>query len=230
MRPPPWAGGLLFRLVKGGILLLLPCLSRHPNRPAATHSIRRLYLSLDNSNGCGNLSAKVADRVPVSSLLSPATPCVSATLRSPDHSSLRRTPRFPRFHQLTNPSLPTIHLQPSRYQPLTNPSFRNPFVFSSIQNHGGVGVQTFDFHLGASVPRWQIPCSQQFAASFTSLCALFRTPFLSFQPFAASFCENTRVGGRTMLAEAAAAHAKRQNSHFSVRRAKGKMDSCKSGD
>jgi hypothetical protein len=54
--------------------------------------------------------------------------------------SLRRTPRFPRFHQLTNPYVPTIDLQPSRYQQITDPSFRNPFVFSSIQNPWGVAV------------------------------------------------------------------------------------------
>jgi hypothetical protein len=197
------AGGLLFRLVKGGILLLLRCLSRHPNRPAATHSIRRLYFSLDNSNGCGNLWAKVADRVPVSSLLSPATPCVSATLRSPDHSVPAPNTSLPAFSSTYKSLSSTIDLQPSRYQQITDPSFRNPFVFSSIQNHGGVGVQTFNFHLGASVPRWQIPCSQQFAASFTSLCALFRTPFLCFQSFAASFAKKPGWGGPHALAESA---------------------------
>ena len=41
--------------------------------------------------------------------------------------------------------------------------------------------------LGVSVCLWQIPCSQQFAASFPSLCALFRTPFLCFQQLGASF-------------------------------------------
>src|SRR6266849_2006253 len=34
---------------------------------------------------------------------------------------------------------------------------------------------------------WQIHCFQAFAASFPSLCALFRTPSLCFQSFAASF-------------------------------------------
>src|SRR5229473_729411 len=42
---------------------------------------------------------------------------------------------------------------------------------------------------------WQIPCSQQLAASCTSLCALFRTPFLCFQSFAASFSKTPGVGG-----------------------------------
>jgi hypothetical protein len=36
--------------------------------------------------------------------------------------------------------------------------------------------------------------------------------------------------GRTRSLKAPSAHGKRQNSHFSVRRGKGKMDSCKSGD
>jgi hypothetical protein len=108
--------------------------------------------------------------------------------------SLRRTPRFPRFHQLTNPSLPTIDLHPSRYQQLTDPSFRNPFVFSSIQNPGGVEVHTSNSQLSVSVPLWQIPCSQNLAASLSPLCPLFCAPSLCFQPFAASFAKNTRVG------------------------------------
>src|SRR5216684_6259173 len=41
---------------------------------------------------------------------------------------------------------------------------------------------------------WQIPCSQQLAASCTSLCALFRAPFLCFQSFAASFSKTPGVG------------------------------------
>ena len=108
--------------------------------------------------------------------------------RSRRATSHRPTPRFTRFHQLTNPSLPTIDLELSRYQQSTSPSFRNPFVFSSIQNPGGVWVQTFNFQLcgSASAPAptqsgWQIPCSQQLAASLSSLCSLFHTPSLCFQ-------------------------------------------------
>src|SRR5713226_6415271 len=40
----------------------------------------------------------------------------------------------------------------------------------------------------------QLFCLQAVAASFTSLCALFRTPFLCFQPFAASFAKTPGVG------------------------------------
>src|SRR5713226_2940004 len=48
--------------------------------------------------------------------------------------------------------------------------------------------------LRVSVSLWQIPCSQQFAASLSSLCPLFCTPFLCFQPLAASFCKTPGVG------------------------------------
>jgi len=48
--------------------------------------------------------------------------------------------------------------------------------------------------LSVSVSLWQIPCSQQLAASCTSLCALFRAPFLCFQSFAASFSKTPGVG------------------------------------
>ena len=46
----------------------------------------------------------------------------------------------------------------------------------------------------ASVPLWQISCSQQLAASCTFLCALFRAPFLGFQSVAASFPKTPGVG------------------------------------
>jgi len=49
--------------------------------------------------------------------------------------------------------------------------------------------------LSVSVSLWQIPCSQQLAASCTSRCALFRAPSLSFQSFAASFSKTPGVGG-----------------------------------
>ncbi len=41
---------------------------------------------------------------------------------------------------------------------------------------------------------WQTPCSQQFAASLSSLCSLFGTPFLCFQQLAASFPKTPGVG------------------------------------
>ena len=52
--------------------------------------------------------------------------------------------------------------------------------------HGRVRLQ-FQILSVLSMSLWQIPCSQQFAASCASLCALFRAPFLCFQSFGASF-------------------------------------------
>src|SRR5260370_42404589 len=49
--------------------------------------------------------------------------------------------------------------------------------------------------LRVSVSLWQIPCSQKLAASLSSLCPLFRAPFLCFQELAASFCKTPGVGG-----------------------------------
>src|SRR5216683_8324136 len=53
--------------------------------------------------------------------------------------------------------------------------------------------------LSVSVSRWQIPRSQKLTASLSSLCPLFRTPFLCFQQLAASFCKTPGVGGRCDL-------------------------------
>jgi hypothetical protein len=115
--------------------------------------------------------------------------------RSRRATSHCRTLRFPRFHQLTNPSLPTIDLQPSRYQQLTNPSFRNPFVFSSIQNPWGCGGADFQFS-----PRCL--CASVANPMFSAVCRLF-VPSLgsfphSFPLFSRAcslFLQNTRVGG-----------------------------------
>ena len=52
--------------------------------------------------------------------------------------------------------------------------------------HGGVPLQLQILSV-SSLPPWQIPCSQQLAASLSSLCALFHTRSLCFQSFAASF-------------------------------------------
>jgi len=43
------------------------------------------------------------------------------------------------FHQLTNPPSSRIDLQHLCFHSFTNPFFRNLFVFTSIQNPGGVG-------------------------------------------------------------------------------------------
>jgi hypothetical protein len=71
---------------------------------------------------------------------------------------------------------------------------RHPSYFQwfphSFDRHGGVLPPQRSFRdLAASVPRWQIPCSQRLAASLSSLRALFRAPFLCFQYFAASFAK-----------------------------------------
>src|SRR6266436_4683751 len=60
--------------------------------------------------------------------------------------------------------------------------------------------------LSALVPRWQIPCSQKLAASSSSLCALFRTPFLCFQELAASFAKTPGWGVPRFLFQPPTAH------------------------
>src|SRR5260370_15432079 len=49
--------------------------------------------------------------------------------------------------------------------------------------------------LSVSVSLWQIPRSQKLTPSLSSLCPLFRAPFLCFQELAASFCKTPGVGG-----------------------------------
>src|SRR6266404_8223694 len=53
--------------------------------------------------------------------------------------------------------------------------------------------------LSVSVSLWQIPRSQKLTPSLSSLCPLFRTPFLCFQELAASFCRTPGVRGRCDL-------------------------------
>ena len=78
---------------------------------------------------------------------------------------------------------------------------RHPSYFQwlphSFDRHGGVPPPTFlsgPRRFSASVPRWQIPCSQKLAASLSSLCALFGTRSLCFQPLAASFAKTPGWG------------------------------------
>jgi hypothetical protein len=81
---------------------------------------------------------------------------------------------------------------------LTNRFSRKPFIFTSIQIHRGITLRPSYsrlIRLCGSLSLWQISCSQQLAASYTSLCALFRTPILCFQSFAASFPKTPGVGG-----------------------------------
>src|ERR1700730_5033257 len=80
----------------------------------------------------------------------------------------------------------TQRLYPLRPQPLAHISRRH------------WGVLPRSRRLCVSVPLWQIPCSQQFAASLASLCALLRTPVVCFQSFAASFTKTPGGGGRPL--------------------------------
>jgi len=193
MRPPPWRAACSFGLCKGGILLLLPCLSRPPTGRPQPIQFAGFISHLTNSNGCGNLSAKVADRVPVSSLLSPATRHVSATIRSPDHSVPAPNTSLPAFSSTYKSLSSTIDLQPSRYQQLTDPSFRNPFVFSSIQNPwgcGGVSAWLFTSHrsrVTSHVLSFGCRLFHLSLRSFSHSLPLFST-------VCSLFCENTPLG------------------------------------
>ncbi len=77
-RGEPRAGTLS---VREGVmhLVLFVTFLRIRSAPARNpFNSQSLISHLTNSNGCGNLHAKVADSVPVSSLLSSPTPCVFA--------------------------------------------------------------------------------------------------------------------------------------------------------
>src|SRR6266478_1381431 len=73
----------------------------------------------------------------------------------------------------------------------------------SIATGGGTPPHSYSslLRLCVSVSLWQIPCSQQLAASCTYLCAFFRAPFLCFQSFAASFSKTPGLGGTCPSAE-----------------------------
>jgi hypothetical protein len=178
-----------FRSLSSFPLVLVTALARKPfnSQPLISH--------LTNSNGCGNLSAKVADRVPVSSLLSPATRRVSATIRSPDHSVPAPNTSLPAFSS-TCKSLSSHHRFATR--PLSadyRSLFSQPLCFLIDTKPPGVwGMQTFNFQLCVSVPLWQIPCFQNLAASLRSLCAPFCAPSLCFQQLAASFAKTPGWG------------------------------------
>src|SRR6266849_5724414 len=109
--------GCLPLAVRGwvGIRSSLGSLSRPARNP---FNPQPLISHLTNSNGCGNLHAKVADSVPVWSLPSPATPCVSTTLRfiAPLFSYSYK-PLFPQplsFHIHTKP--PGCHPPACRFE------------------------------------------------------------------------------------------------------------------
>jgi len=100
---------------------------------------------------------------------------------------------FERKRFVFHPILPPLY-----FHTLTNRFSRKHFGFTFIRNPRGVTLRhsySRLIRLCGSVSLWQIPCSQQLAASYTSLCALFRAPILCFQSFAASFPKTPGVGG-----------------------------------
>ena len=116
-------------------------------------------------------------------------------------------------HQLLSPSLsptpfpPFTYIQIPRFHAITH-SFaqRESAISPAFNNFRTLSVTTGVYPNGsplhALVPSpastrsgWQTPCSQQFAASLVSLCTLFRTPFLCFQSFVASFAKTPGGGG-----------------------------------
>ena len=101
--------------------------------------------------------------------------------RLPAPPSLRSLPVVTTHHLL-----PPVFRPPLCFHALTNPSSRKPFIFTSIQIPRGCGGTSLQSP-SQLVPLWQIHCFQVFAASFSSLCALFCPPSLGFQSFAASF-------------------------------------------
>jgi hypothetical protein len=140
----------------------------------------------------------VPSSAPRSVNISPVRAIFLATRHSTLATSHCPTPRFPRFHRLTNPSS-TIDLQPSRYQQITNPAFRNPFVFSSIQNPRGCGGAHFHFST-----LWL--CVSVANPMFSAVCGLFvvslRSFLHSFPLFSTGcrlFSQNTRGGIQLQL-------------------------------
>jgi hypothetical protein len=115
-------------------------------------------------------------------------------------SPMRSTPSLVFRPAGTDSSARSLHpfLPPLCFHNLTNRFSRKPFIFTSIQIPRGVTLRPSYsrlIRLCGSVSLWQIPCSQQLAASYISLRALFRTPILCFQSFAAAFPKTPGVGG-----------------------------------
>ncbi len=114
----------------------------------------------------------------------------------------RSTPNSFRFRTSAQPCI--LHCfganKSFRIRTYRHPSC-NPFRIRTYRNTGGWGASPLvqGLRVSVSLPApalsgWQIPCSQQLAASCTSLCAFFRTPFLCFQELAASFSKTPGVG------------------------------------
>ena len=105
----------------------------------------------------------------------------------------------------STPLLPITSLQLQQFHEITHSFVQRRSAIPPIFN----GFRTLSIATGvyppptflsgprrfsASVPRWQIPCSQKLAASLSSLCALFGTRSLCFQPLAASFAKTPGWG------------------------------------
>jgi hypothetical protein len=79
---------------------------------------------------------------------------------------------------------------------LTNPIFRKPFVFTSIQNARGVPYCCLPAALCVSVSLWQTPSFQQLAASFPLLALFFELVSFVFRDLQTLFAKHRGVGDR----------------------------------
>src|SRR5437868_15360123 len=68
--------------------------------------------------------------------------------------------------------LPTIDFYPDCFHQLTNPSSRNSFLFSSIQNPRGVGVFPLNFSSETS-KTFRLSRHSRRSLVFSSVCGLF---------------------------------------------------------
>jgi hypothetical protein len=120
------------------------CLFRNPFNPQS------LISHLTNSNGCGIFRQGYADSVPVSSLLSTATPCVFAAIARSPAEFLCSWRKF----------LPLNDLPPLRFS-LLSFSYSRPLFSSAcslfFQNAGGWVSQSGLWALGGSRRRLPVP-------------------------------------------------------------------------
>jgi len=130
-------------------------------------------------------------------------------------------------HAITTPLFLITSLQPLCFHVIAHsfPQRRSAIRFAfnnlhtlSIATGGGTPRHSYSslLRLCVSVSLWQIPCSQQLAASCTSLRALFRPPFLCFQSFAASFSKTPGLGGTCPSAQPSAVPAFRHSAFQTI--------------
>ena len=130
-------------------------------------------------------------------------------------------------HAITTPLFLITSLQPLCFHMIAH-SFKqrrsairrafNNLHTLSIATGGGTPRNSYSslLRLCVSVSLWQIPCSQQLAASYS---ALFRAPFLCFQSFAASFSKTPGAGGTCPSSQPSDVPAFRRFDFQTVRRA-----------